>query len=173
MRRPVRPLVALALGLAACTTDAPPSGRAAEGQPVPAYGARTLAGDSLSLADLRGSTVLLNIWATWCAPCRQEMPSFQRLHEEWGSRGLRIVAVSVDSESARPAVEEFVREYGLEFTILHDPAERVNAVFRPIGVPETYLIDREGRLVKRWIGEVDADGEAFRQFLSDLPLLSR
>lgn len=140
----------------------PASARAAVGEPMPAYAAPTLDGDTVSLAALRGTPVLLNIWATWCPPCREEMPSLQRLHEAYAPQGLRILAVSIDNRGAADAVRAFAEEYGVTFTILHDPDENVSRILRTIGVPETYLVGRDGVLRKRWIGKVDADTEAFR-----------
>ncbi len=127
----------------------------AAGDPAPAFAAATLDGDTLSLAALQGEAVLLNIWATWCGPCREEMPGLQRLHEELGEQGLRVVGVSIDSRAASRDVRDFLSSYGISFTILHDPEERVTRAFRTTGVPETFLIDREGKIVRRWIGLFD------------------
>ncbi|HEV2131345.1 MAG TPA: TlpA disulfide reductase family protein [Longimicrobiaceae bacterium] len=125
------------------------------GDPAPAFAAATLDGDTLSLAALQGEAVLLNIWATWCLPCREEMPGLQRLHEELGAQGLRVVGVSIDGRAAGRDVRDFLTSYGISFTILHDPEERVTRAFRTTGVPETFLIDRNGRIVRRWIGLFD------------------
>ncbi|HSJ06642.1 MAG TPA: TlpA disulfide reductase family protein [Longimicrobiales bacterium] len=148
-------LTVLLLGVVACRDDTPGYRPVAVGEPAPAYGAPTLAGDSVSLADLGGDAVLLNVWATWCPPCRDEMPGLQALHERYGQRGLRVVAVSIDARGAEGAIDDFVREYGLSFTILHDVAETVSRDFRLIGVPETFLIQPDGRIAYRWIGKFD------------------
>jgi cytochrome c biogenesis protein CcmG/thiol:disulfide interchange protein DsbE len=132
------------------------------GNPAPQYAAPTLSGDTLALADLQGQAVLLNIWATWCPPCREEMPALEALHRDMADEGLRVVAVSVDSRSAAGDVRQFLDEYGITFTVLHDPDEQVSRTFRTTGVPETYLIDRDGTIVKRWIGKIDAASEAVR-----------
>jgi peroxiredoxin len=125
------------------------------GDPAPAYAAPVFGGDSLALAELRGSPVMLNIWATWCPPCREEMPGLQALHERYGPRGLRILAVSIDQRGAEAAIDAFLQEHGLTFTILHDVNEDVSRQFRTAGVPETYLIDADGIIVRRWIGKFD------------------
>jgi cytochrome c-type biogenesis protein len=125
------------------------------GDPVPVYGAPTLAGDTVWLAGLQGGPVMLNVWATWCPPCREEMPGLQQLHERYGGQGLSVVAVSVDSRGAEDAIERFVADFGISFTILHDPAEVVAQRFRTSGVPQTFLLDGSGRLVERWIGKFD------------------
>ena len=125
------------------------------GDPAPEFGAPILDGDSLHLSSLLGQPVILNVWATWCPPCREEMPALQELHERFGSRGLRIVGVSVDSRGAEPTIRRFLEEGGYTFTILHDASDAVSRQFRTIGVPETFLIDPDGRIVRRWIGRFD------------------
>ncbi|MBI2072221.1 MAG: TlpA family protein disulfide reductase [Gemmatimonadetes bacterium] len=101
------------------------------------------------LADYDGSVVLLNVWATWCQPCREEMPSIERLFQELGPRGLRVVAVSVDDGGAEADIREFVREFGLTFDVVHDPTGRILQTYQMIGVPETFLIDRSGVIRKK------------------------
>ena len=128
------------------------------GDPAPAYAAPQLDGDTVSLVALRGGPVLLNVWATWCAPCREEMPGLQALHERYADRGLRVIGASVDARGAEPAIASFLRDHGITFTILHDADETVSRLFRTNGVPETYLIDAEGRIAHRWIGRIDPLG---------------
>jgi peroxiredoxin len=143
----------------------------AEGDRVPSFGAPVLDGDSLHLASLAGQPVMLNVWATWCAPCREEMPQLQALHEQFGHRGLRILGVSVDSRGSEPTIRRFVEEGGYTYTILHDPADVVSREFRTSGgVPETFLIDGDGRLVRRWIGKFDPlAGDVVADILPLLP----
>jgi cytochrome c biogenesis protein CcmG, thiol:disulfide interchange protein DsbE len=135
------------------------------GQPAPSYEAPSAAGDVVALADLRGEVVLLNIWATWCPPCRIEMPHLQALHEELAPEGLRIVGVSVDSEGSRRAVDRFTEDLGIEFLILRDPGERVAHVFGAYGVPFNVLIDREGIIRWRHSGPVTAQDPGLRAAL--------
>lgn len=135
--------------------------------PAPPYAAATLAGDTVSLESLRGSVVLLNFWATWCAPCRQETPFLQSLHEEYADDGLRIVGVSMDTGDVGELVREFVDEYGVTYTILHDPLMTGMERYQILGLPGTFLINRDGTL--RWmrygpVGETDA---AFLQAIDD------
>lgn len=144
----------VAAALAGCDASGG-GGVVAIGSPVPAYGAPTLAGDSISLAELQGEHVLLNIWATWCVPCRQEMPDLQEIHEGFGPDGLRVVAVSIDQAYAKGEIEQFVDRYGIEFTVLHDPQGTVTRLFSTVGVPETFLIGPDGTLVSRWFGQID------------------
>jgi cytochrome c biogenesis protein CcmG/thiol:disulfide interchange protein DsbE len=105
-----------------------------------------------SLADYTGEVVLLNIWATWCGPCRWEMPSMQALHEEFADRGLRVVAVSIDHPEAGAAITDFAASLGLTFEILHDTAGTIRSAYHTTGVPETALIGRNGVIRKRVAG---------------------
>lgn len=102
------------------------------------------------IADYRGEVVLLNIWATWCLPCRTEMPSMQRLEEQLGKKGLRIVAVSIDDPGMEQKIEAFVEELKLSFEILHDAPGAIRRQYRTTGVPETFIIGRDGA-IRRWI----------------------
>lgn len=150
---------ALAVLLAGCLQ---PAGRVAEGETVPSYEARDLDGRTVQVRSLRGEVVLLNVWATWCFPCRREMPALERLHRELGDRGLRIIAVSVDAGNAARDIREFVDEHDLTFDILHDPAQQVARDFSTIGVPETFLIGADGRLRRHWLGRIDPHAENVR-----------
>lgn len=118
------------------------------GRPAPAYRAVSASGDSVSLHALRGKPVLLNVWATWCHPCRDEIPELQQLHERYAARGLALVGVSVDATGDEAAIAAFARRYGMTYPVWRDPDERVSATFLVIGVPATFLIDRAG--VLRW-----------------------
>jgi len=153
MRRARMAAVLLVAAMAAC---GPETRRPEIGAAAPDYAAPSLAGDTLALEELRGSPVLVNIWATWCVPCREEMPELQALHEELAPRGLRVVGVSIDQKQATGEVRRFLDEHGVDFTILHDPQSRVARVFRTVGVPETLLIGADGELRARWIGQVTA-----------------
>lgn len=102
--------------------------------------------DSLSFAELEGRPVLLNMWATWCPPCREEIPFLQALHEEFGPRGLRVVGVSSDNAGAFDQVEEFLTSAGVTYENLLDPRSAAMDTFRLFGLPATYLVDAEGRI---------------------------
>jgi peroxiredoxin len=124
------------------------------GSPVPAYGAVSLEGDTVRLADLHGRVVLLNVWATWCSPCVREMPALQRLHERLRDKGLSVVAVSIDvGAGATGAVRAFVEHHDLTFTILHDASGTVEDIFGVAGLPVTIVIDRNGRIHRKVAGE--------------------
>jgi cytochrome c biogenesis protein CcmG, thiol:disulfide interchange protein DsbE len=139
------------------------------GSRAPDYAALSLDGDTVQLASFLGEVVLLNIWATWCLPCVREMPALQRLHEELGEQGLRIVAVSVDAPRGalgvfgQPGgdVAEFRERFGITFTVLHDPSGRIQSEFQVNGLPTTFVIDRDGRIQRKVLGAAEWDQPAF------------
>lgn len=121
-----------------------------------------------SLSDYRGEVVVLNIWATWCIPCRTEMPSMEKLYRELGPKGLKMVAVSVDNAGEETTIRNFVKEYGLTFEILHDAAGSIQSIYRTTGVPETFVLDRDGVIRKKWIGADDWASEGNKRLLEQL-----
>jgi cytochrome c biogenesis protein CcmG, thiol:disulfide interchange protein DsbE len=144
----------LALGAAAITWVAPDS-EVEINHPAPNFRAINLATrDSASLEDYRGSVTLVNIWATWCLPCRDEMPSMQTLYDSLATRGFKIAAISID-EGSPEEVTAFAEKFGLTFDILHDRSGQVERLYQTTGVPESFLLDRRGILVKRVIGAHD------------------
>ena len=136
---------------------------AAEDSPAPDYSARLLGSDeSASLTDLRGEVVLLNTWATWCVPCREEMPAFEQLYQRHRVDGLQVVAVNIDQGRADDKVTSYVEAAGLSFPIWRDPSNRMAKDFRVLGPPETFLIDRSGRIAFHWRGQMDPEEPANR-----------
>lgn len=135
--------------LGACAPAASDTGGRVEvGLPAPAYVSQTLEGDSVSLADHRDKVVLLNVWATWCHPCRTEIPELRAIHTKYQPRGLELIGVSVDAEGNDDGIREFMKEFEMNYPVWRDPSERVSTQFLVIGVPATFLIDRKG--VLRW-----------------------
>lgn len=120
-----------------------------------------------TLADYKGHVVLLNVWATWCGPCEAEMPSMERLHRSFADSGLRIVAVSIDDAGNEEAVREFIRRYELTFEILHDPTKRIIDQYRTSGVPETFVIGRDG-VIRRKTYAQDWNTPANRALVAQL-----
>ena len=148
-----RPLLLAAFLFVACS-EPRPFGRV--GENAPAYAARTIAGDSIRLSDLHGRAVLLNVWATWCIPCRKELPELQTLHTRYAQQGLQVVGVSVDEGSDDGAVRDFAKEFGITYTIARDPATLIYNAFAIPGVPATFLIDRNGKVAWRILGPFSA-----------------
>lgn len=118
------------------------------GAPAPAYQTVSLTGDSVSLAVQRGKVVLLNVWATWCHPCRTEIPELRAIHEKFQERGLELVGVSVDADGTDENIREFMKEFAITYPIWRDPDGRISSQFLVVGVPATFLIDKQG--VLRW-----------------------
>ena len=133
---------------AARSDSAATPGRVAVGAPAPAYATVSLDGDSVSLAAQRGKVVLLNVWATWCHPCRDEIPELRQIHARYRDRGLELIGVSVDTDGSDDTIRGFMRDFKMEYPVWRDPDERVSAQFLVIGVPATFLVDRQG--VLRW-----------------------
>lgn len=140
------------------------------GDRAPDFSALPLAdgADAKAMDDYAGEVILLNIWATWCGPCRVEMPSMQRLEETLGPKGLRIVAVSVDVAGMETRIREFAEEFELGFEILHDAPGRIQQQYQTTGVPETFIIGRDGKLRRRVIGADDWSSPANVAFLERL-----
>jgi thiol-disulfide isomerase/thioredoxin len=114
-------------------------------------------GHDLSLADFRGRVVLLNVWATWCVPCRKEMPALDRLQAKLGGNEFQVIPLSVDREGVA-AVKRFYQELGLEkLAIYVDPSGKAGRALAVPGVPTTLLIDREGREIARKMGAAEWD----------------
>jgi thiol-disulfide isomerase/thioredoxin len=123
------------------------------------------AGKERSLADWRGKVVLLNLWATWCLPCRKEMPALDRLQREMGSDTFQVVAVSVDRTGLAGA-KKFLADTGAETLALYaDPTARMGVTLRAAGLPATLLLDRQGREIGRLLGPAEWDGEDARRLI--------
>lgn len=162
-------LIVLLLGaLAGCegkpndAAAAGASGRAA-GSPAPPLVGKTIDGDAFDLETMRGQVVLVNVWATWCAPCREEFPELRRLAEVHADRGFAIVGVNVDRRNLLRAVKQMATDFSLPYPIVFDPESESIGAWDLKGYPTSFLVDREG--VIRWrrdgiIREGDADFSA-------------
>ena len=136
------------------------------GDPAPAFQAVSLDEErTVSLADYAGQTILVNLWATWCAPCRQETPYLQSVYEENRDRGLMVVGVSVDSPAALDSVKDFLGEMGVTYDVLLDPDMVSTDAFMPIGYPASYLIDGDGVIRFTRLGPIAEGDPAFLEAL--------
>lgn len=162
-------LVALGVGAGALVRFGPEIQRVEVGARAPDFRLADLrTGDSISLrSHYRGSVTLVNIWATWCVPCRVEMPAMQQLYDSLSSHGFRIAAVSVD-EGPPIRVRQFAKELGLTFDLLQDRSMRIQTVYQTTGVPESFLLDRDGIINKRVIGAHDWNSPANRRLVERL-----
>jgi thiol-disulfide isomerase/thioredoxin len=125
--------------------------------PVPALGFDSLSGDSIFLEEAKGSLVMLNFWASWCPPCREEMPSMQRLWESLSEDGFLLYAVSVGER--RDTVESFILEEGYTFPVLLDPGGIAAEIFQVRGIPVTWLVGPDGFILGRYVGSRRWDSE--------------
>lgn len=121
------------------------------GRPAPDFTLTSSAGQSVKLGELRGKVVILNFWATWCPPCREEMPGMEQLYQRYKSRGFTILAVSVDGEGEK-VVKPFLREYRLTFPVVYDTRMKVADLYQVRALPSTYLIGRDGQIAALALG---------------------
>jgi peroxiredoxin len=125
-------------------------------------------GKAVSLyRDYRGAVTLVNVWATWCGPCRQEMPAMDSLYRALGPRGFRIAAVSIDSASP-DVVRNFVKEYAISFDVLHDPRGDIESHYQVTGYPESFLVDRSGHIVRIAMLSTPWNSAENRRIISEL-----
>ena len=134
---------------------------------APDFDLRTPDDRVVRLADLKGKVVFLNFWATWCEPCREEMPGMERLHRAYKDRGLVVLAVSLDSQGAS-VVNPFVKKFGLTFPVALDPKMAVRERYGVWAVPSTFLIDRKGKRVLFANGAREWDGKASHAVIESL-----
>jgi peroxiredoxin len=124
------------------------------GLPAPDFKFPGIDGKMVKLSDYRGKVVLVNIWATWCPSCVDEMPSMEKLYRKLQGEKFEILAVSIDSLGAT-AVAPFMKKYQLTFPALIDSAGAIRMAYRTTGVPESFIVDKNGILVKKIIGPLD------------------
>lgn len=139
----------------------------AEQKPAPDVQITALNGTPLKLSDLRGKVVMLNFWATWCPPCREEIPSMMKLNSAMAGKPFQMVAVSID-EGGKPAIEDFFRKTGFTLPTYVDPTGMAGKSYGITGVPETFIIDRNGVLVKKVIGPMAWDAPEVTAYLAEL-----
>ena len=140
------------------------------GSDAPSFTAKTLDAVPVqrTLANYRGEVVLLNIWGTFCVPCRTEMPSIEALFQDFEKKGLKVVAVSIDQPGFEQQIRDFAKEYKLTFDILYDDTGAIQQTYRSTGVPETLVIGRDGVIHKKWIGPEDWNSAGNRRLLEQL-----
>lgn len=124
------------------------------GQPLADFALTDLQGKTVQLSALRGNVVFINVWATWCQPCIDEMPTIERLYNQMQARGLEVVTVSLDPLGAQ-VIEPFMRRYRLTFPVLLDVKSEVERLYGTTGVPESFIVDKQGRLVEKVVGPRD------------------
>ena len=152
-------ILTLVLLLAGCFAGPePPDGKSPTalvegtqaGDRAPDFQLQNLDGQTVSLGNLQGKPVLINFWATWCSPCRSEMPYIQEIYEEWADKGLVVLAINIGENSAK--AEEFMQNYNLSFTVLLDTKQDVAQRYNISGIPTTFFIDKDGIIQDKVIG---------------------
>jgi peroxiredoxin len=132
----------------------------------PDFDGHTVDNREMSLRSLQGKVVALNFWATWCLECRPEMPGFERLHREFSARGLAVIGINAREGST--AIREYAKELGLTFPLLLDDSGKINSSYGVIGLPTTFLIDRDGRAVALAVGPREWNGNPSRELIRAL-----
>lgn len=142
---------------------------AAEGTIAPVFALKDLGGREVKLSDLKGKVVLLNFWATWCPPCREEIPSMMRLNQTMAGKPFQMLAVSED-EGGKEAIEAHFRKSGTNLPALLDTDQAIGRRYGLTGVPETFIIDKKGVILKKVVGSIDWSDPGVIAFLSDAAL---
>lgn len=153
-------LLVLALGAVWILYSAAPAGDTTGGRiPAPRQGFQapdfslpTLSGETITLSDLRGQPVLINLWATWCPPCRAEMPDMQKLYEAYQEQGFLILAINATYQDSQASAAAFVQEYGLTFPILLDTSGETARQYQMRALPTSFFVDREGIIQEVVVG---------------------
>jgi peroxiredoxin len=141
-------------------------GRSSDGT---AFTLPDLSGKQVRLQDFRGNVVLLNFFATWCGPCREEMPSLEQVYRAYAQKGLVVVGVSGDVQG-KTVVEPFVKDYELSFPVVLDQEDTVSRQYRVRGIPTIYLLDKHGRIAGMHVGGADWNGKEARDIIERLLL---
>ena len=149
------------LGLAALSIGCRPDLPSGKGTPAPDITVLSLTGDTVHLASFRGTPVLINVWATWCEPCREETPYLQTIQERYGPKGLRVVGLSEDNRGSGDAIAAWVKQFGVTYTILTDPDMVTMNRYAIVGLPSTLLLDRGGIIRYVTIGAASARDPGF------------
>ena len=150
MRRPVSALATLVLLLAGCSSGSTPAPAKALGK-APDFELADLSGAKVRFADTAGTVRLVNFWATWCAPCREEIPYFKEFETRYGPKGFKVVGIAMDDEGLS-VVKPFVDEMGMNYLVLLGNEEVGDRFGGLVGYPTTFLVGRDGTILKKWPG---------------------
>ncbi len=154
--------VGLATLLTSCTSGSRPP---RIGEAAPDFSLQN-SSKTVALHDFRGKVVVLNFWATWCPPCVEEMPSLVQLQSRLKDRGVEVLAVSVDVDEN--AYKNFLRDHRVDLLAVRDPDQKSNALYGTFQFPETYVIDRDGKVRRKFIGPIDWSQPEIVSYLSKL-----
>lgn len=137
-----------------------------EGMAAPDFELERVGGGIMKLSDQKGKVVVLNFWATWCPPCVEEMPSLERLHRRLEGKDFILIAVSIDNNIN--TVERFIKQFNITFSVLHDPGGQISEMYGTYQFPETFIIGRDGTVMRKEVGAFRWDDEKIVEYLEGL-----
>jgi cytochrome c biogenesis protein CcmG, thiol:disulfide interchange protein DsbE len=155
-------VLALILGLAGCYNSSRPTHI---GSAAPDFVVQD-SDRKVALHDFKGQVVVLNFWATWCAPCVEEMPSLVEMAQQVKPKGVTVLGVSIDVD--QDAYHNFIKQHGVEFLTVRDPDQKSSALYGTTGWPETFIIDRQGVLRRKFVGPVNWKDPEIVQYITSL-----
>lgn len=141
--------------------------QAVEGSAAPDFTVKSLAGQDVALASLKGKVVLVNFWATWCPPCKEEIPSMMKLNQQMAGKPFQMLAIAID-EGGKEAVEGFFKKSGLSLPAYLDTDGAVSRIYGTTGVPETFVVDKTGIIRKKIVGGMDWSAPEVAAYLDEL-----
>jgi thiol-disulfide isomerase/thioredoxin len=144
-----------------------PAAAAAEGGMAPDFSVKDLNGTEVRLSTLKGKVVMVNFWATWCPPCKEEIPSMMKLNKSLEGKPFQMLAISID-EGGKAAVEKYFRSSGNQLPAYLDPEGNVSSAYGITGVPETFIVDKSGRIKKKIVGGMDWGAPDVLSYLNEL-----
>lgn len=136
------------------------------GQPVPDFDLAADDGGRVRLSDFRNKILVVNFWATWCPPCVAEMPSLDRFRQMFAGRGVEVLAISVDDDEK--AYRNFLTQHKLRLKTVRDPEKKISALYGTFKYPESYVVDREGRLLRKIVGPAEWTSDEMMSLFQDL-----
>lgn len=132
---------------------------------APAFSLADLNGKTVTSSSFKDKVLLINFWATWCAPCREEMPALDRLQHKMKDKGLTVIGIAIDSDKA--LVSEFIAKIKSSFPVLHDPEMTCHDAYKVFSYPTTFLVDKQGVIQKYWVGPHEWDSDSFSKTLGE------
>ncbi len=130
---------------------------------APGFSLPDLTGKVINVTAFGDKVLLINFWATWCAPCRQEMPALDRLQRQFAGQGLAVIGISIDSDGS--LLKKFIEDAKIQFPILHDPSLKCPDEYKVSAYPTTFLVDSKGVIQKYWIGPQEWESKEFKKIL--------
>jgi peroxiredoxin len=144
------------------------STKVAVGETAPDFTLQNMQGETVTLSDLRGQVVLVNFWATWCPPCRQEMPSMEELYQHFEGKEFEMLAINVEGRNGPEAVADFLKDKTHSFPILFDEDAQVQRQYKVFKYPETFVVNRDGTVVEHVVGAIDWMQPSVVKYLENL-----